>query len=108
MTSPTSDEMRQGEMIRRTRSVLGKYGVTFENGQREAVLTGYLKHPIIISLFPDKQLMVTFDSPQPVTVFRTMPHADDRPYIWHYSNGLRDQILEVFQRLMILDDLADV
>jgi hypothetical protein len=100
-----------GEVGRRARELLFQDGVWLDQDQRELILTGWTKWPIIlISLCVDDlhktvYTMVYYDAPAAKLVFSDSPDDAELKAV----DGIEyvSTVLDALRRLMLLEDLAN-
>ena len=98
------------ELARRAKTLLARDGAWVSEDQRELILEGWTKWPIIIvstrvdDLNNTVNHYVYYDTPAPQMLLSdAADHADLPRDLWHL-----DEVLDALRRVMLLDDLADV
>jgi len=109
MTLPISETPQQ-ELARRAKRLLATDGRWVSEDQRELILEGWTKWPIIIvsnrvdDLNNTVYHYVYYDTPAPQMISSNDQDHEDLPRdLWHL-----DEVLDALRRMMLLDDLADV
>ena len=98
------------ELGRRAKRLLAADGVWVSEDQRQLLLEGWTRRPIIIMSICVDDLhntvyhYVLYDTPAPQMLFSENPDHE------HLPKDLRhlDDVLDALRRRMLLDDLADI